>query len=213
MRPPPARRRPARRPRVARAWLLVAGAGILLWFGPTAMAAPLTLEGITFSVVSGEIVLDGGYGRGSLEEPFVIFEEMRGATGGVLRIEDLSGRFGNRVKTFHAGGFALRKVVTNATRDTWFVFVHELRQHPDRPSDRLDGLSFAQAAELGPPQTFTSDVFAEADVTREPTDHASFTGGVVAPGETVTFDLVITDASPLNDIYLLQQPELPIVAR
>ena len=87
----------------------------------------------------------------------------------------------------------------NGTRQPWSLFNLELREFFDRESPFGDGLSFGQATDAGRP--FRSDRFVETLETTEPFDGVQFTNGLVAPGETVTLSVVITDTTPRWEFY------------
>jgi hypothetical protein len=122
----------------------------------------------------------------------------------VLLIGGFSAAFGNRVGTHHLTGFALKKVVTNRTADVWNLFEMELRETLAHQSPYGDGLSFGQASAVGRP--FTSSTFAMNHEVDEPYDSVAFRDGSVRPGETVSFNLIVTDTSPVSPFLLLQQP-------
>jgi hypothetical protein len=117
-------------------------------------------------------------------------------------------RFGNRIGSHHEVGFALTKLVRNGTGQPWSLFNLELREFFDRESPFGDGLSFGQATGAGRP--FRSDRFVETLETTEPFDGVQFSGGLVAPGETVTLSVVITDTTPRWEFYLLQKRDSPL---
>ena len=143
-------------------------------------------------------------GSGTLSDPFVVKEDVTGPQEAILVIKGFSAGFGNRIGSHHLAGFALEKVVTNKSSDDWNLFEMELREVLDQQSPYGDGLSFGQASSVGRP--FTSDLFPLNDEVDEPYDSVSFHGGVVRPGETVIFHLIITDTSPVSPFLLLQQP-------
>ena len=79
---------------------------------PVAKAAGLiSLPGITFSEASSDFHLLAASGTGTLDDPFIVVEEVFGEGEVVLGIDVNSEDFGSRVKTMHAVGFALQKVV------------------------------------------------------------------------------------------------------
>jgi len=168
------------------------------------LAAPLSSAGITFSDELGGFSVTSVSGSGTLSDPFVVAEDVTGPQEAILVIKGFSAGFGNRVGSHHLAGFALEKVVTNKSSDDWNLFEMELREVLDQQSPYGDGLSFGQASSVGRP--FTSDVFPLNNEVDEPYDSVSFHGGVVRPGETVTFHLIITDTSPVSPFLLLQQP-------
>lgn len=172
-----------------------------------AEARPFTLEGLTFSDELGDFEILSASGTGTLEDPFVIVEEVTGAEP-VLVIEGLTARFANRVGSHHLTGFALRKVAVNRTGFIWMSYNLELRQSEDEHSPYGDGLSFGQASDVWRP--FASSVFLTSHTTDEPVDAVVFTDGQVEPGQSATFDLVITDTSPVGRFLLLQAPDRPV---
>jgi hypothetical protein len=169
-----------------------------------AAAASLSSSGITFSDELGGFNILDVSGSGTLADPFVVVEEITGPQEPVLVIRGLSAAFGNRVGSHHLTGFALRKVVVNKTDDVWNQFEMELRETLQHQSPYGDGLSFGQASPVGHP--FTSSAFARNDDTDEPYDSVNFRDGTVRPGEAVSFNLIITDTSPVSPFMLLQQP-------
>jgi len=190
--------------------LLLAFAVALALRSESGVAAPLSSSGITFSDELGGFSVTSVSGTGTLSDPFVVAEDVTGPQEAILVIKGFSAGFGNRVGSHHLAGFALEKVVTNKSSDDWNLFEMELREVLDQQSPYGDGLSFGQASSVGRP--FTSSAFPLNDEVDEPYDSVSFHGGVVRPGETVTFHLIITDTSPVSPFLLLQQPS-KIVAR
>lgn len=172
-------------------------------------AAPVTLEGITFSDEEGGFTILEGRGTGRPDDPFVIVEEIHDdQRPAILTIRGLGRNLGNRLGGSPVIGFTLVKMVRNGTPRTWTSFEMELREIKTRPSPYDDGLSFAQAQ--GAERIYRSDRFSAAFQTDEPLDAVSFTGGVVAPGETVTLQVTITDYSPNWQFYLLQRRQVPL---
>lgn len=191
-------------------WLraLVVGGG--LGVGASAAAEPISLEGLTFSDELGGVVITGGWGSGSLDDPFVLVEEITADGPAILVIRGMTHRFGNRIRSHHEVGFALTKVVRNGTRQPWSLFNLELRELLDRSSPFGDGLSFGQATASGRP--FASDGFAESIETREPYDGVQFQDGLIAPGETVAVSVVVSDTTPRWEFFLLQKRDSPLAA-
>lgn len=186
--------------------------GLGMWIcaaGPS-LAGPITLEGVTFDDKLGGLVLHSGSGTGSLDDPFVLVEDILEDGPAVLSITGLGYNFGNRIGTRHTVGFALTKVVRNLTSRDWDVFEMEVRELLSRTSPYEDGLSFAQDAD---DQALTaSDRFDHAYKTDEPLDLVVFSGATIRPGETVTVRVVITDYSPTYEFYLLQRRNAPVSA-
>ncbi len=173
-----------------------------------AAAEPITVNGLTFSDELGGVRLERGWGSGSLADPIVLVEEITGDGPAILIVRGMTYRFGNRIGSHHEVGFALTKLVRNATSQPWSLFNLELREFLDRESPFGDGLSFGQATEAGRP--FRADRFSETLETTEPFDGVQFYGGLVAPGDTVTLNVVITDTTPRWEFYLLQKRDSPL---
>jgi hypothetical protein len=182
--------------------------GLKLVAAGAAGAEPITLDGLTFSDELGGVRLERGWGRGTLDDPFVLVEEITSDGPAILIVRGMTHRFGNRIRSHHEIGFALTKLVRNGTAEAWSLFNLELRELFDQPSPFGDGLSFAQASDAGRP--FGSDRFPDHLETREPFDGVQFFGAVVEPGETVTLSVVVTDTTPRWEFYLVQKRDSPI---
>ncbi len=177
-------------------------------FAVAAQARPITVEGITFSDELGGFTIIGAWGTGTKADPFVVVEEITGPTAAILVIRGMTPEFGNRAGTLHPNGFILRKIVTNRTRFIWNIVDFELQQVIGLSSDTLDGLSFGQGAEANRP--FKSNKFQSTSEVKEPLDFVTFHNGALRPGETATFDIVITDTTPVELFYLVQRPNRPM---
>ena len=172
-----------------------------------AAAAPMTVEGITFSDEEGDFTILKVTGTGTLADPFVVVEDVTGDTP-ILVIRGMSVGFGNRIGSQHVIGFALAKIAINHTKSSWTEYRMELRTTPTDPSPYGDGLSFAQGYTGGPPAS--SIGFHHTRVIDEPFDAIDFTDGTIKPGESASFDFMITDMTPKPEVFLLQQPVKPI---
>ncbi len=178
--------------------------GFLLAAMPvTASAGELTLGGLTFSDELGGVRLIEGWGTGTLDDPVVLVEEITDHGPAVIVVRGMQPKFGNRIQSQHVVGFAVTKVVRNATELPWTLFNLELREAINRESPFGDGLSFGQESEAGRP--FVSDRFAHNFENEEPYDGIQFSDGVVEPGETVVLQFVITDTTPRFKFYLMQK--------
>lgn len=166
-------------------------------------AAELALGGLIFSDELGGVRLLEGSGTGTLDDPVVLVEEITDYGPAVIVIRGMHARFGNRIRSQHDVGFAITKVVRNATSQPWTLFTLELREKLQQESPFGDGLSFGQATDAGRP--FLSDRFETNLETREPYDGVQFYDGVVEPGETVVLNFVITDTTPRFKFYLMQK--------
>jgi hypothetical protein len=187
-------------------------AGLSLLFSvlasvPEAGAGAFTREGLTFSDELGGFRLVQVGGTGSLEDPFVVMEEIDGQGPAILLITGLTADFGNRAGTQHLTGFAMVKVAVNAGRNPWREFRLELRESELHASPYGDGLSFAQAA-IGRP--VASDVFRAVRAIDEPFDSLVFDDGKVEPGGTAEFRFLVTDESPVPRVLLVQEVEPPL---
>jgi hypothetical protein len=170
-------------------------------------AVSFTVSGITFSDEVGGLVLEKVTGQGSMDDPFVIMERLTDINGGVLTIR-VDPNYGNRIGSVHAIGFALMKVVQNATNISWSNFEIELQSKLGIPSDYTDGLSFGQGSEIGRP--FTASGFARVTIVDEPSDSVQFNDGRVPIGERTILRFVITESQPLTVAYLVQRPVKPL---
>jgi len=176
---------------------------LVLSFGGAVEAKELSLGGLTFSDELGGVRLLEGSGTGTLDDPVVLVEEITDFGPAVIVIRGMHARFGNRIQSQHDVGFAITKIVRNATSQPWTLFTLELREKLQQESPFGDGLSFGQASEAGRP--FLSDRFDTNIETREPFDGVQFYDGVVDPGETVVLNFVITDTTPRWKFYLMQK--------
>jgi hypothetical protein len=194
-----------------RPWSPALALAALMGCGLPALADPVSLQGLTFSDELGGLTIVEVRGRGSLEDPFVLVEDITSDGPAILTIRGMTHRFGNRIRSHHEIGFALIKVVRNRTMQPWTMFNLELREFLDSHSPFGDGLSFGQASDAGRP--FRSDRFAESVETREPYDGVQFVDGLIAPGESVTVSIVITDTTPRWQFYLLQTQDSPLAGQ
>lgn len=180
-------------------------AGLLL-AAPT-LAVEITQEGLTFSDEDGGFNLVGVSGRGTLDDPFVVVEEVTGPRYAILTIRGLN-TVGNRIGSHHIAGVAMTKIVINRSEDTWQNYQLELREVLTRHSPYEDGLSFAQNTVLA--GAFTASSFPNLQRLDEPQDTLGFSGKSVEPGESAEFTFLITDMSPIGRFYLFQQPLQPV---
>ena len=174
-----------------------------------AAAAEFSLDGITFSEGSNNMRLLAVTGQGTIEDPFVVLEEINESGDAVLLIRIDSPDFGSRLRTLHAVGFALRKVVINNTDESWDYFALELEFESGKGSDYYDGLSFAQSTTVYRP--FLSNRFSRVDDMTEPRDVVRFTEGAVAPGEQAAFQVSITHTGAQPSFSLVQHVRRPFV--
>jgi hypothetical protein len=173
----------------------------------TVRGASLLNNGITFSDELGGFVLQSVTGQGSMDDPFVVTERMTDSNGGILLLR-VDPAVGNRIGSQHTIGFALIKVIENATELPWTAFELELQSKLGTPSDYFDGLSFGQGSTAGKP--FTATGFEQITVTNEPYDRIDLGQGKIAIGERVTIRFVISETLPLSEAYILQRPTRPV---
>lgn len=135
---------------------------------------------------------------GSEADPWLLEESVTGT--GTLQ---WSGGLGGGVSGINQSqGKFLAITKWNNTGLAWTSFELELQVIPGLASGEGDGLSFAQGSGL----TFTSDIFANLTRIDIERDYLNFSGGIVNPGESVTFFIAIGDNSANNPFYLLQTP-------
>jgi hypothetical protein len=195
-------------------WRLTLMAAAVFWrqFGPAdvALATELSVGPISFSDEEGGFVIKGVTGTGRLDDPFVIVEEIFDRRQAVLVIRGMR-ELGNMIGSQQASAMAMRKIVINRTPDIWQNFQLELREVPTRHSPYEDGLSFGQNTDLA--DTYTTSSFPNLQRFDEPQDTLGFSGSHVAPGESVQFQLIVSDTSPIGKIYLYQEPLQPVSLR
>lgn len=172
-----------------------------------AFAGAISLDGITFLEASDNIRLVAAGGSGTLEDPYVIQEEILGEGEAIIKVRIDEASFGSRLGTTHAIGFALRKEVTNRTARSWDFFVIELEFEVGKGSDYYDGLSFAQSTRANRP--FRSDRFVKVDDMTEPRDMIRFSDGRVDIADSANFLVSITHTAPLPEFYLVQHIRRP----
>jgi hypothetical protein len=189
---------------------LVVCAAMAVAAAPYAVGEPITIKGLTFSDEMGGLRLLAAWGSGSLEDPLTVVEEIVDTSGAILLVRGVGPQTGNAIPTNHPAGFALRKIVTNRTQQTWTFFDIELQKIVGTPSDIFDGLSFGQDAQAGRP--FTSNKFGQSVSQDEPRDSISFFDGVVEPGETVSLNFIVTATGFVPELIILQRPNRPVAA-
>jgi hypothetical protein len=196
--------------RLALAALLCAAASAtqLAVAASAARGDPITVEGLTFSDELGNFRLVSVTGKGTLDDPFVVKEEITGPNDPTLVIKDFSHNFGNRVGTQHTAAFAMEKIVVNKTTKTWQGFQVELREIQNRPSTYEDGLSFGQASQLA--DDYVQSSMPNSQRLDEPEDSLGFGGDNIPPGGQATFRFIISDMSPVYRFYVVQRPQQPL---
>lgn len=166
-----------------------------------------SLTATTITVESGGITVNSynTTNTGSQANPWLINETMTSA--GTLRFAVETGSplgTGNPTNSGHTHGRWISKTVTNASNEVWTSFELELESELGTASTDGDGLSFAQG--FANFSTFSSDkfsIYTRQEVTR---DYLNFSGGTVNPGESVTFNFIISDNQANNPFWLDQIP-------
>lgn len=187
-------------------WLIC----LLLAMPGAAIAAEISVDGITFAEGSDNMRLIAVTGTGSVDDPFVVLEEIHQSGEAVLLVRVDNPDFGSRLRTLHAVGFALRKIVINNTGEAWDYFALELEFERGKGSDYYDGLSFAQSSEVYRP--FLSNRFSRVDDMTEPRDVVRFTEGAVDPGDQAAFQVSITHTGIQPSFSLVQHVRRPFAA-
>ncbi len=185
---------------------LLLALGLVL--GRQAHAKVWTAGGLTFSDELGGFRLISVSGRGSIEDPIVIVEELTSIKPVVLVIRGQQDRA--RKDEVIPGRpilyLAVIKIVLNRSKRVWGGFDLELQQELGSPSPYGDGLSFDQLGGFG--ARLHSDRFATNRQIYEPYDRVRFEIGSVDPGAQARFRFFITDPTPVEEFYLLQEPRL-----
>ncbi len=158
-----------------------------------------TAGGLTFSDELGGFRLISVSGRGSIEDPIVIVEELTGTDPVVLVIRGTQDRArpGDVIAGRPILYLAVIKIVLNRSRRVWGGFDLELQQELGRPSPYGDGLSFDQLGGFG--ARLHSDRFATNRQIYEPYDRVRFELGSVDPGAQARFRFFITDPTPVPE--------------
>src|SRR5262245_57094239 len=178
----------------------------LLWAG-TALGTEITKDGMSFSDEQGGFALKSVTGHGSLDDPYVITEDVFGPQQSILVIRGMK-QAGNRIGTHHIAGIAVTKIVFNRSKDVWQNYQLELREVLTRHSPYEDGLSFAQNTVIS--GSFTVSSFPDLQRYDEPQDTLGWSGKSVPPGDSASFTFLITDMSPVDKFYLFQKPLQPV---
>ncbi|MBN9218637.1 MAG: hypothetical protein J0I79_11845 [Mesorhizobium sp.] len=162
----------------------------------------------SFSDELGGFRILSATGVGTRADPIVVTEELETADPVTLTIRAAKPiqPFGS-TGDYATGYMPLKIVVLNNSGDAWIEFEFELQSIMGTPSDYGDGLSFDQAQrEDG---MIKSDSFAEFKRDFEPYDRLLFRKGKVDPLETASFSFLVTDFSPKERFFLVEEPHIP----
>jgi hypothetical protein len=170
----------------------------------------IALRGISFSDELGGFVLERVTGKGSIADPFVVVERITDGNGATLTFR-ANPALGNLIGSVDTIGFALVKVIKNATGHNWSSLEIELQSKLGIPSDDTDNLSFGQGSEVGRP--FTASAFAQVTLIDTPFDRIECSGGNVPPGGQVTLRFVITQPGNMGEAFIAQRPGRPVAQR
>lgn len=141
-------------------------------------------------------------GTGTKDDPIEISEEFHSADPGTLVIRTV-----RPLPLSQAGKLHLRVAVQNSSGLAWIEFVFELQEIRGKASDFYDGLSFGQANP--DPSLVSSDRYPTVDSRFESFDSLRFSNGHTDPLKETRFGFVITDLTPVDEFYLLQDPRVP----
>jgi hypothetical protein len=173
-------------------------------------AEVLSAGGLTFSDERGGFRLIAASGKGTQADPVVLVEEFTQMGPAILVIRGFKSRGQDDpdrpVQAVSSGSLVVTKVVLNGSKRVWTGFDLELREIVDTPSPYGDGLSFDQMGTFAP--TFGSDRFRNIRKLSEPFDMLDFDQGSVDPGTQVRFSFSITDPTPRQEFFLVQEPKL-----
>jgi len=182
--------------------ILVTGIGTGVW------AETFQAGGYSFSDELGGFRVVAISGTGSSTDPVVLEEEIFD-TGPVTLVirqvkqDDFSGdrRISERSRTL-----TLIKIVRNRTQRIWSGFDLELQEILNKPSIYSDGLSFNQIGAASP--DVASENFSRNVQLFEPYDRVRFHSGHVNPEMAARIRVHITDPTPEDTFYLLQDPQV-----
>ncbi len=165
----------------------------------SAQAVSLQLGGLRFSEISGNFSIVNG--RIDPDGFYTIEQDVYGPDTNLYMSIDGFPRLCPRCSYV---GIGFQSVLTNRTGTPWIFVDHELQEAYGFPSPEADGLSFGQFLPQFRP--FTSTRFSTSEEEIDVRDYVNFSGGIVAPGDTVVFRYIFTDTTPLNRFFLLQRP-------
>ena len=186
---------------------------LLLLPAPAALAGPADdgrwySGAYAFSDELGGFRIHAVSGTGSREDPITVVQELQSAGAATLTIYaarpiNPSGKVGEWV----TGMMHLRVVTVNNSGLPWIGFSFELQEVLGEPSTFGDGLSFDQRRMDS--DNIGMDRFANYERQFEPFDRLEFVDGHVDPMDEATFHFFISDFTPRDRFYLLQDPLIP----
>ncbi|WP_235911656.1 hypothetical protein [Mesorhizobium xinjiangense] len=147
-------------------------------------------------------------GRGTADDPVVIDQEFYSASPVTLVIRTEAPIKPHAVEEGFVNGFLYVLIVArNASELAWTEFEFELQEVLGQPSVFGDGLSFDQRRTEGDNLTVTG--FSRFSRDFEPYDRLLFRDGFVDPGEMAQFGFLISDFTPVERFFLVQDPRIP----
>jgi hypothetical protein len=184
----------------------------VLWSAES-IAGQWSSGGYSFSDELGGFVILGVSGSGTNDDPIVVVQNMHQAAPVtmVIRPQLTTDSYGN-LKRQSFIQFSLVVAVTNGSKRNWAGFDLELQEIPGQPSVYFDGLSFDQVRTFSE-RVFLSDKFSVFSDLTEPYDRIRFEDGYVIPNETVRLKVFITDVTPPETFYLVQDPQILMAQR
>ncbi len=165
--------------------------------------------GLVFSDELGGFRIESVSGTGTLDDPVVIRQRVSGTepTILVIRLDPDGDQIGRAFTERQYLKLSILAVIVNDSRRTWSGFDFELQEILGRPSVYRDGLSFDQVRSFGK-RKFKSDRFNLFTDLTEPYDRVRFEQGHVNHGETASFRYFVTDVTPIDTFYVVQEPKL-----
>ena len=177
---------------------------VLSWLsGAFAHAGEFSAGGYIFSDELGGFRIISVKGSGTSADPIVLEEEIHSVEPVTLVIQR---RAGSGLPDLPRESLALTKVVHNRSMRIWGAFELELRERRGEPSGDADGLSFSQMDVQA--RDVSSDRFADNHRKFQPYDSIRFISGHVNPDGIVNFSVLITDTTPAEVFFLIQDPQL-----
>ncbi|WP_413776842.1 hypothetical protein [Mesorhizobium sp. AR07] len=162
----------------------------------------------SFSDERGGFRITSASGTGTIADPIVVTEELNSADPVTLTIRAIRPIQPYGSSGDYATGFLpLKIIVLNNSDHAWIEFEFELQSILNQPSDDSDGLSFDQAQRQE--SMIRSNSFAEFSREFQPYDRLLFRKGKVDPLDTVSFSFLVTDFTPKEQFYLVEEPRLP----
>lgn len=177
-------------------------------FATQSRGAEWHVAGFSFSDELGGFEIVSVRGRGTNDDPIVVVQRQHRADPVTMVIRPLEKPYPNgEMKRQTFVNFSLVVAVTNGSNRNWAGMDLELQEVQGKPSIYHDGLSFDQLNSFSP-RVFRSDKFTRFSDLLEPYDRIRFEGGYVVPAESVRLKVYITDVTPIDVFYLVQDPQI-----